>query len=241
MSEDFPPSSSSARAEERRIESAYARRAVLDSRYAWTNPGHLFLVQELERAVLRRIGSEHWQLARERILEVGCGNGFWLRQLCVWGATPNSLVGIDLLPDRIALARKLCPPEMELRAGNATMLPDADGTFDRVLQFTTFTSIKSPTLKSALAAEMLRVLAPGGSILWYDFFRNNPRNPDVRGIGRAELQSLFPGCEFTVERVTLAPPIARALAPVSWTLALVLGALHPLRTHYLATIRRTTV
>ena len=225
-------------AEEHRIQSAYERRAGLDARYAWTNAGHLFLVQELERAVLRRIRDEEWHLPDERILEIGCGNAFWLRQLCIWGAAPRNLTGIDLLADRIAAARAVCPPSIDLRTGNATSLKDADGRYDRVLQFTTFTSIKDPELKRALAAEMLRVLAPRGSILWYDFFRNNPRNPDVQGVGRSELQALFPGCAITVERVTLAPPLARFIARRTWTIAHLLQAIPFLRTHYLATIRR---
>lgn len=225
-------------AEERRIESAYSRRAALHSRYAWTNPGHLFLVQQVERALLRRLGAEQRDLALARVLEVGCGSGYWLRQLCTWGAAPARVTGIDLLPERIDAARALCPPAVTLRCASAADIGDPDGSYDLVFQFTTFTSIQNVELKQRIAREMLRVLAPGGVIVWYDFFRNNPRNPDVRGIGKRELRSLFPDCDVSVERVTLAPPLARALAPWSWTACHLLQAVPLLRTHYLATIRR---
>ena len=224
--------------EERRIESAYARRATLHGRYAWTNPGHLFVVQQLERSLLRLLAREREDLARDRVLEVGCGSGYWLRQMCAWGAQPRNVVGIDLLPERIDAARALCPPAVSLRNASAAEIADPDGSYDLVLQFTTFTSIKSDELKRRVASEMLRVLAPGGAIVWYDFFRNNPRNPDVRAVGRTELAALFPGCRVSVQRVTLLPPLARLVAPVSWTACHLLQAIPLLRTHYLATIRR---
>jgi SAM-dependent methyltransferase len=224
-------------AEERRIESAYARRDSLRQRYAWTNPGHLFTVQQLERVLVGRLADARPRLDSDRILEVGCGNGYWLRQLATWGATPDRLTGVDLLAGRIAEARRLCPPDVTLLCGSAAAIDSPDAQFDVILQFTTFTSIQSVQLKQAIAAEMRRLLAPDGLIIWYDFFRNNPRNPDVRGVDRVELQALFPDCVVDARRVTLAPPIARAVAPISWTLCQLLHALPLLRTHYLAFIR----
>jgi len=66
-----------------------------------------------------------------------------------------------------------------------------------VSQFTLFTSILSEPMKNRMAAEMIRVLKPGGVILWYDFRFNNPRNQNVRGIESPEITSLFPGCSVT--------------------------------------------
>jgi hypothetical protein len=81
---------------------------------------------------------------------------------------------------------------------------------------------------------MARVLAPGGAIAWYDFFVDNPRNAAVRGIGRSELVSLFPGFDLRLRRVTLAPPLARRLAPRAPLVALLAEELHVLNTHYAA-------
>ena len=87
---------------------------------------------------------------------------------------------------------------------------------------------------------MLRVLKPAGAIIWYDFRVDNPRNPNVRGIGAREIRSLFPGCAVRLSRVTLAPPIARAFVRLSWPLALMLESVPFLRTHYLALIRKAS-
>jgi hypothetical protein len=50
------------------------------------------------------------------------------------------------------------------------------------MQFTVFTSILDKDMKRNIAAEMLRVLKPKGVIIWYDYFVNNPKNSDVRGV-----------------------------------------------------------
>jgi hypothetical protein len=106
-----------------------------------------------------------------------------------------------------------------------------------VVQSTVFSSILDAAMRAAVAAEMARVLAPGGVILWNDFFVDNPRNRAVRGIRRREVAALFPGMDVELRRVTLAAPIARAVAPRSQLAASALEALRVLDTHYLGVIR----
>jgi len=84
---------------------------------------------------------------------------------------------------------------------------------------------------------MRRVLKPDGIILWYDFRFDNPWNRAVRGIGRREIHELFPEYRIELRRVTLAPPIARWIAPRSRLVACALARLPPLRTHYLGVLR----
>src|SRR5439155_3847323 len=143
--------SESERAEEARIRAAYAKRQGDDARYSWFSPGHLFIVQERERrllALLQRYGFA--PLSSKRILEIGCGTGYWLREFIKWGARPENITGIDLLPDRIAEARGLCPEGMNLLCGNAASLRFENSTFDLVLQSTAFTSILDPTMKQQI-------------------------------------------------------------------------------------------
>jgi ubiquinone/menaquinone biosynthesis C-methylase UbiE len=235
------PRLSSFDAEESRIRAAYARReAVVDRHlYSYFNRGNLFVIQERERHILRLLERHGLRpLCEKKILEIGCGAGFWLRAFVQWGATPENLVGIDLLPDRIAVARRTCPSGVTLHCGNAAALPFTDASFDVVLQSTVFSSVLDEGVKQQIAGEMLRVLKGDGAIVWYDFFVNNPRNPDVRGVGKSEIRRLFAGCNATFGRVTLAPPLARRLAPYSWLVCYLLGQLRVLNTHYLALIRR---
>lgn len=228
--------------EAERIVQAYERRSksVPPGRYSLFEPSHLLRVQERERRVLKLIESlTGGNLQDKMILEVGCGSGHWLRQFVQWGALPANLAGVDLLPSRLAEARERCPAGVRLEIGDASHLKFDYESFDIILQATAFSSILSDELKAALAREMLRVLRPGGFVLWYDFFVNNPRNPDVRGIGKNELHRLFPNCSVYCERMTLAPPLGRLLGRVSAFAYNLASGLRFLCTHYLAVIKKT--
>jgi SAM-dependent methyltransferase len=210
-----------------------------DGRYAGSDLANVFRLQGVERGVLQLL-AEHGvvSLREKRILEIGCGTGHWLREFVKWGADPATVAGLDVQPDRIAVARRRCPVGTRLVRGNGADLPFPDGDFDVVALFTLFTSLHDPELKRRVAGETMRVLKSRGLVLWYDFHIGNPRNPDVRAVGRREIGGLFPGSSITLRRVTLAPPIARFIAPRSWSLCTMLDAIPLLRTHYLGAIRK---
>jgi ubiquinone/menaquinone biosynthesis C-methylase UbiE len=225
--------------EQKRIEQAYARRHG-HSRYRYSDPSHLLLVQERERKLLGILAKAgHFPFENRTVLEVGCGTGAWLRDFVRWGARPGNIWGVDLLPARIAEARELCPAGMTLQCQDATSLDVPDASFDLVLQSTVFSSILRADMKRRLAQEMRRVLRPEGLIIWYDFHVNNPWNPDVRGVGKAEIKDLFPGCDVSLQKLTLAPPIGRRVAPFSTTLYRALSCIKPLCSHYLGIISRS--
>ena len=223
-----------------RIKEAYERRKTKDKRglYSYFNQGNLYIVQQRERAlidVLRQL--EVKDLSDKRMLDVGCGSGGSLREFIKYGAKPENLYGIDLLWERIEKARQLSP-SIDFRCGDASNLPYEGDFFDMVTQFTVFTSVLDSGMKEKIASEMLRVLKADGTIIWYDYYINNPWNPDVKGVKKKEIQKLFPNCVLSLKRVTLAPPIVRTLVPFSALLCLLLEKIPFLRTHYLGTIRR---
>jgi SAM-dependent methyltransferase len=233
----MPTGADSLQAEADRIEQAYARRKN-DHLYSRFDPAYLFMVQEREQrflALLARRGCV--SLGTKRILEVGCGSGDLLRDFIKWGARPENIVGIELLPERMAEAVELCPKAVSIHQGNAARLPFIEGSFDIVVQSTVFTSVLDPGMKQELASEMCRVLKPDGLIVWYDYHMDNPRNPDVKGVKRREIHSLFPNCDVYLERITLAPPIARRIAPQSWLLCYLLSKFPWLCSHYIGVIR----
>jgi ubiquinone/menaquinone biosynthesis C-methylase UbiE len=228
----------SAQREEQRIRSVYAGRTDT-AKYSWFSSGQQLILQGAARALLdalRRAGVS--RLDDVRVLEIGCGSGHWLRELVQWGVRPDHVVGIDLISERLGDARARCAPGVRLATASAAALPFADGTFDVVLQSTVLTSVLDAAVRERIAGEMMRVLRLRGLVLWYDFLVDNPRNRDVRGVDRRELSRLYPGWELDVRRVTLAPPVARFLAPRMWTLAAVLSAVPFLCTHFAGTLRR---
>jgi SAM-dependent methyltransferase len=233
------PTAGATSLEEARIRAAYAKRQQDDARYLYFNMGHLFIMQEREQRLLTLLKRHDFTpLNTKKILEVGCGTGYWLREFIKWGARPEHITGIDLLVDRVAEARSLCPEAISIWSGNAAELAFPDATFDLVVQSTVFTSVLDPVMKRQMAAEMLRVVKNDGLILWYDYHVNNPWNPEVRGVKRREIAHLFPGCRITLQRLTLIPPLVRLLAPYSWLACYMLGKIPWLCTHYLGLISK---
>src|SRR5947209_13096245 len=226
--------------EDERVRAAYARRrqTIPPERYARTNPFTLCAAHEREEEMAAMFRAESLTtLAGLRILDVGCGRGDALRQMLEYGADPELLTGIDLLDENVKRAHRLSP-HLRIICGSASRMPFPDASFDLVMQFTLFTSILNDEVKQAIASEMIRVVAPGGRILWYDFSFNNPKNPDVRGIGKQEIRSLFPNLEMKVKRITLAPPLGRKIAPMSPVLYYLLSRVRPLCTHLLSLMRK---
>jgi ubiquinone/menaquinone biosynthesis C-methylase UbiE len=222
-----------------RIARAYRDRdTTAAGRYDLKNPGNRQVLSErrrVARGLLER--ADMVPLGERRVLEVGCGNGAELAWLVELGASPSRLVGVDLLPDRIEVARR-DHPDIEFRTGNAEHLDFEDASFDLVQVFTVFTSIFDRTMAANVAREIVRVLRPGGGVLWYDFRYDNPSNQDVRGVGERRVRELFPTLEGTLHPVTLLPPLARRLGPLTGAAYPVLAAVRPLRSHLVGLLRK---
>jgi SAM-dependent methyltransferase len=227
-------------AEEERIRIMYAER-VGEPCYAESAAGR-FLVQERERDVLSLLDRHGFlPLSGARILEIGCGTGKWLRDLIAWGADPENVYGVELLPASAGRARRLTAQAATIQCANAIQLDFQPHSFDLVIQATVFSSVLDPAMKRRMAAEMLRVLRPNGLILWYDIVVPNPWSANTRPIGKSEIRDLFPGCCHELKRVSLAPPIVRRLASRSWLGCYLLARIPALRTHYIGAFRRPGV
>ena len=227
--------------EEKRVRSVYAERDAhgKGNLYAWWKPDVLMNVYRFQAEAAACFHRAGWEdLSRLRVLDVGCGNGNWLRQLYAWGARPANLHGVDLLPDRIALARQLAP-EIDYRVGSGWQLPFEDASLDLVTAHTVFSSILMPGAREQLATEMTRVLSTRGRLLIFDFRISRPGNHDTIGIRQREICRLFQGFQLHTRSLDLAPPLARRIAPVSPVLAMMLEAWCPfLRTHALYLLQR---
>ena len=214
----------------------YARRAAGD-RYSILRPEVWQTVQERQRAMLRLFAREGLaDLSTLRLLEVGCGGGDNLLELLRLGFAPSNLVGIELLPERFALARQALPAALRLIEGDALQAELIPASFDIVFVSTVFSSLLDDAFQQRLADAMWRWLKHGGAVLWYDFTLNNPRNRDVRGVPLARVRALFPQGRVKAQRVTLAPPVARRVCRVHPALYTAFNALPLLRSHVLAWI-----
>jgi len=228
--------------EPRAVAERYARRAMSGAgpdRYSLLRPDVWLTVQERQRAMLRLLVRQGLtNLPTLRVLEVGCGAGGNLLELLRAGFAPQHLAGAELLPERLAQARAVLPAAVTLWGGDAAALDIAAGSRDIVFQSTVFSSLLDDAFQQRLADAMWRWVAPGGGVLWYDFTVNNPGNRDVRGVPLARVRQLFPQATVLAQRITLAPPLARAACRLHPALYPLLNALPPLRTHVLAWLHK---
>lgn len=215
-----------------RIRAAYrARDAAPDSPYRWDNPGYVTYMQAVERALLRGLADAGVQLAGARVLDVGCGTGYFVHRLFEYGA--GECHGIDLMESRIGAARARYPG-LEWHVGSATALSFADGAFDLVTQFTCLSSIVDDEARATSAREMKRVAARDGWVMSFDMRRPSrptPQGTPTVGLDERALRALF-GEPRLLRTVALRFDLAQ-VAGRHHLAAQTLTLLPPLRSHVL--------
>jgi ubiquinone/menaquinone biosynthesis C-methylase UbiE len=97
----------------------------------------------------------------DRVLDLGCGTGIVARLLRERLGGAARIVGLDINPGMLAVARRIAP-ELDWQQGDAAALPFGDRSFDVVLSQQMLQFVPD---KVAAAREMRRVLAPGGRVL----------------------------------------------------------------------------
>jgi len=163
--------------------------------------------------MLREAGRH--DLSGMRILDFGCGTGRLLGDLIGLGAEPALLCGVDLSKERLdAAARR--HPHVRFQLASGSSIGFGDASFDLVIQAVVFSSIGLADLRRRLADEMLRVLAPGGFVYWWDLFRVLPQ----AGGQRLDPRELFLGCGFRGRRVSWLPRPSEGIARRRWKWAL---------------------
>jgi SAM-dependent methyltransferase len=162
-----------------------------------THPANRAMVDQRDTH-LRRLVEDLGRPVR-RALDLGCGRGQVLSDLDLPGVgIDRSIVRLRLAADPVAQA-------------DGARLPFPDACFDVVLTLNVLSSVPGDLERQAVAAEIRRVLAPDGVVLWYDQRWPNPGNGDTRPVTGHHLQVLFPGADLQVEPITVLPALARAL------------------------------
>lgn len=115
------------------------------------------------RLVREALGAE----PGERVLDVGCGPGFYSAELLEEVGPEGSLVAVDGSPQMLAVAAQRCEghDNIDFREADATSLPVEDASFDRALCVQVLEYVADAT---GTLAEMLRALRPGGRVVVWD-------------------------------------------------------------------------
>jgi len=209
----------------------YATDGRVAERQSLANRGNRMLLHERWATITHLLKSVGWvPLGDRRILDAGCGGGGELARLVNLGANPKRCCGVDLMSDRIDEARRRYPL-VDFRVGNVEKLDFPEAEFDLVFISMVLSSILDDSLRRAIANEVVRVLKPGGAILWYDFRYPSPTNRHVRPVSRRELGTLFPGLSGSLRSITLMPPLARRLGPTTRIAYPLAASIPALRSH----------
>lgn len=132
-----------------------------------TNPADVYesyMAPALFRPWAARLLQAALPRSGERVLDVGCGTGVVARLAAAQVGATGSVVGLDVNPRMLAVARAEAVREgaaIAWHEGRAEALPFADGSFDLVLcQF----ALMYFADRRAAMGEMHRVLADGGRL-----------------------------------------------------------------------------
>lgn len=103
----------------------------------------------------------------ERVLDVGCGPGFFVSDLLAVVGPTGAVVGVDSSEPMLALAGSRCgkSPNAEFHEGAATALPFGDAEFDAALSVQVMEYVDDIPLA---LAEIYRVVKPGGRLMIWD-------------------------------------------------------------------------
>jgi arsenite methyltransferase len=103
----------------------------------------------------------------ERILDVGCGPGFYCAELVEEVGPDGSILGVDSSPQMLALAERRCEAHdnVAFAEGDGTALPVEDEAFDAALCVQVLEYM--PDVPAVLA-ELHRALRPGARVVLWD-------------------------------------------------------------------------
>jgi ubiquinone/menaquinone biosynthesis C-methylase UbiE len=211
----------------------YARSRWRRREWAADNPGNMAIRDELFDEL--RAAAPQPLRGDGRILDVGCGGGYWLARLLADGLAPARLHGIDIMSERLGAAR--LPAEVELRQADARRLPYPDAHFHLVLMFTVLSSLASREDARGALTEARRVTAGGGVILIYEPRIPQPLNRATLWIRRRDVADTL-GAAVVTRTLTALPPLARRLGRSAPRVYPRLASIPALRTHHLMVYER---
>jgi ubiquinone/menaquinone biosynthesis C-methylase UbiE len=154
------------------------------------------------RWVFTRLADESGARPGDRVLDVGCGTGYFTRVMAEAVMPGGTAVGVDPSREVIAYARRRTRlANCSFSEGIAEALEAPDGSYDVVVSSLMIHHLPE-RLRPRAIGEMFRVLRSGGSVLIADF------RPPASRVGRHLLGALTDRI-MAENRVDLLEPVVR--------------------------------
>jgi ubiquinone/menaquinone biosynthesis C-methylase UbiE len=157
-------------------------RAHPSANHMHTGPAHDLLANVFFAGRRRRVYTRLAELSGagpgDRVLDVGCGDGYLTRLVAARVGPDGSVLGVDPSTEAITRARQLTRQRNRTyREGSALAIDAPDDSYDVLVSTLMLHHLDEPDRPRALR-EMRRVLRPGGSLLLAEF--RPPRSVVVR-------------------------------------------------------------
>jgi ubiquinone/menaquinone biosynthesis C-methylase UbiE len=156
------------------------------------------------RRVFGLLAAESGARAGHRVLDVGCGTGYFTRMIAQAVAPGGTAHGVDPSAEAISHAwRTTQIDNCTFATGVAEALDAPEGSYDIVVSSLVIHHLPE-ALRPLATSEMFRVLRPGGSVLVAEF------RPPASRIGRRVIKGLTGHRTMAESRVDLLEPMIRA-------------------------------
>jgi ubiquinone/menaquinone biosynthesis C-methylase UbiE len=156
------------------------------------------------RRVFGRLAAQSGARPEHRVLDVGCGTGYFTRMMAQAVAPGGTAHGVDPSVEAISHAKRTTRLDnCTFATGVAEALDAPDGSYDIVVSSLMIHHLPE-ALRPRAASEMFRVLRPGGSVLVAEF------RPPASRIGRRVIKALTGHHTMAENRVDLLEPMIRA-------------------------------
>ena len=123
----------------------------------FTSSSRIYTIDALRQATRQVLGI-HLPIGIQKVVELGCGDGFFYREIAPKDLKPL-IRGYDNHRPSLEQFRHLSP-EVQTELAEANNLDLPDGSVDVVIGFSAFPLFKS----SGVSEEILRVMRPGGRV-----------------------------------------------------------------------------
>jgi ubiquinone/menaquinone biosynthesis C-methylase UbiE len=124
-----------------------------------------------------------------KVLDIGTGNGILAIKAALYNPA-SDVTGVDIWGNDWEYSKLICEQNartanvaerVKFKKGDAASLNYSDGTFDVVVSNLTFHEVKLVKRKSDVMREALRILKPGGSFAFIDYFYDESYYGDTAG------------------------------------------------------------
>jgi SAM-dependent methyltransferase len=157
---------------EERYNTREANIHIYDNQYSFINPVGFYgkiRLQTLFYVIFNKLREMQIDISKLKILDVGCGTGWWTRFFAEMLNSPLNIYGIDLSVVRVQMASKI-NPRMHYSIGDITNFRCAEGKFDLISAIDVFMFFNTEEQIMNALRNINSYLNENGVFIWYDTY-----------------------------------------------------------------------